>query len=176
VEHDASHPGIDDAQLSPGNVRADQWVASLAYLKAVAGAANVKSGPVLGADTVCVVDGQMLGQPADADDARRMLRLMESRDHEVVTGVALVWPGESRREIFVDRAVVSVGEIGEPRIEEYIAAGDWQGKAGAYNLSERIAAGWPITFDGDPSTVMGLPMQALLKRLERIGATVPRTG
>ena len=173
VEHDAAHPGIDDGQLSPGNVSADQWVASLAYLKAVAGAQAAKSGPVLGADTVCVVDGEMLGQPDDADDASRMIRLVENRAHEVVTGVALVWPGEARREIFVDRAVVSVGQIGEGRINEYIASGQWQGKAGAYNLSERMAAGWPITFSGDPSTVMGLPMRALLRRLERIGATVP---
>src|SRR6185295_4483927 len=133
VEHDAAHPGIDDGQLTQGHVSADQWVASLAYLKAAAGARNVSTGPVLGADTVCVVDGELLGQPENADDARRMLHLKEGRDHDVVTGVALVWPDDGaglHREIFVDRATVTIGSIGEDRIEEYIASNQWQGKAG----------------------------------------------
>lgn len=172
VEHDASHPGIDDGLLTQGNVSAREWVASLAYLKAAAGARSGAKGPVLGADTVCVKDGDLLGQPADEADARRMIQLLENCSHEVVTGVALFWPDSGRREIFVDEAVVHVGDIGEARIDEYLCTGQWQGKAGAYNLSERIEAGWPITYEGDPSTVMGLPMIALLRRLERIGATV----
>lgn len=176
IPHDAANSGIDDGLLTRGGVSAAQWVASLAYLKAAAGARSVTSGPVLGADTVCIVDDELLGQPEDETDARRMLTLMEGRDHEVVTGVALVWPDDGhglRREIFVDRTTVTVGAIGQERIDQYIAGGEWRGKAGAYNLTERIAAGWPITFDGDPSTVMGLPMRALVKRLERIGATLP---
>lgn len=172
VEHDAAHPGIDDGLLDPGKVSARQWVASLAYLKAAAGARGGATGPVLGADTVCVRNGELLGQPVDESDARRMIRLLEGCSHEVVTGVALVWPDSGRREIFVDEAVVHVGDIGEARIDEYLSTGQWKGKAGAYNLSERIEAGWPITYEGDPSTVMGLPMIALLRRLERIGATV----
>lgn len=101
-----------------------------------------------------------------------MLKALQNGSHEVVTGVALVWPDSARREIFVDTAVVHVGTIGDVEIENYIKDGGWQGKAGAYNLSERIEAGWPITYEGDPSTVMGLPMKALLRRLAKIGATV----
>jgi len=54
-----------------------------------------------------------------------------------------------------------VGAIDDGRIEAYVWGGDWRGKAGAYNLSERVEAGWPITCEGDPATVMGLPMRRL---------------
>ena len=60
--------------------------------------------------------------------------------------------------------------MGPARIDEYVATGEWSGKAGAYNLSERMAAGWPIEYDGDPTTIMGLPMRALLARLEQAAA------
>lgn len=176
IAHRAAHPGIDDGLLTSGDVPASQWVASLAYLKAVAGLESSPELPVLGADTVCVKDGAIIGQPIDADDARRILLLLQNGSHEVVTGVAVVWPGRGRREIFVDRAQVHVGEIGTGPIETYIASGEWRGKAGAYNLAERVDAGWPIRCDGDPSTVMGLPMTALLARLQRWGATVSGGG
>lgn len=172
IAHHASHPGIDDGLLHPGKVPPEHWVAALAYLKAAAGVPLSNHLPVLGADTVCVKHGQIIGQPSDADDARRILRLLENGSHHVITGVALVWPGSSRREIFTDRAEVHVGDIGDDRIEDYIKSGQWQGKAGAYNLAERLEAGWPIRCDGDPTTVMGLPMRALLPRLARWRATV----
>jgi len=176
IEHEASHPGIDDGLLARGSVSPEQWVASLAYLKAAAGVGAAVHVPVLGADTVCVKNGTIIGQPVDAADAHRILLLLENGSHEVLTGVALVWPGSSRRDIFVDRATVHVGAIGTERIEAYIASGDWKGKAGAYNLSERMAAGWPVRCDGDPSTVMGLPMEALSKRLAGLGAKVSQSG
>ncbi len=175
LAHDAVQPAIDDGQLQRGQASPAQWVAALAYLKAAAGAHCV--GPArqptlfLGADTVCLKDGQIIGQPADAADARRIIRLLRSGSHEVLTGVALlrVEPDGARtREVLVDRARVSVGPLSDLQIETYIASGQWQGKAGAYNLSERLEAGWPIQFDGDPSTIMGLPMRALIARLERL--------
>lgn len=183
-------PDFDDGVLRHGEAPPEWWVMSLAYLKARRVAdllaeaeqrsveqawverASVPAEPVtaaegrttvvLGADTVCAVGRSILGQPRDADDARRMLRLMRGREHRTVTGVCLLplkrcgW-----RLIVFDAAIVRVGEISDEQIEDYIASNDWRGKAGAYNLSERIAAGWPITCVGDPTTVMGLPMQRL---------------
>jgi predicted house-cleaning NTP pyrophosphatase (Maf/HAM1 superfamily) len=60
---------------------------------------------------------------------------------------------------------VRVGHIPDLEIEWYLASGQWRGKAGAYNLSERLTAGWPIEYDGDPGTIMGLPMRKLTGRL-----------
>jgi septum formation protein len=167
-DHQAHHPGIDDADLSRGQVSAEQWVAALAYLKARAGVDSLPDRPdhwtVIGADTVCVKNGELLGQPPDAADAERMLRRLENGRHQVVTGVAILsgeGPAPAQRQLFVDTARVSVGAIGEGRIRAYIASGQWRGKAGAYNLAERLADGWPITLEGDPGTVMGLPMRRL---------------
>ena len=168
IEFDAAHPGLDDGQLAPGSIDPERWVMALAYLKA-ASALHTKSVPgaciILGADTIVVQDGRTFGQPTDAADARRMLVAMRNADHDVLTGVALIDPRTGAREIFADRAIVHVGHISDDEIERYIASDLWRGKAGAYNLSERLAAGWPITFEGDPGTIMGLPMRMLPDRL-----------
>lgn len=175
VPHVAVAPGFDDGRLRRGAVTAAQWVAALAYLKASAPVpmreAARRGWRVLGADTVCVMDDRLIGQPADADEAREILRAFERCSHDVLTGAALVDADAGSRILFVDVAHVRVGEIGETGIEEYVRSGLWRGKAGAYNLSERLAAGWPIRVDGDPDTVMGLPMRRLLRVLRRGRAT-----
>lgn len=170
---------LDDANLRSGQVSPINWVMALAYLKArrVADllrgslhdyaawwdewAGYRKAGVVLGADTVCVRRDEILGQPRDETDACRMLHALADGEHETITGVCVL-PLDSAHRIFLfDRAVVHVGALSEPQIAQYIATGDWRGKAGAYNLSERIDAGWPIECHGDPATVMGLPMRKL---------------
>jgi len=168
IEHDAASPGVDDGELSPGGVDPEQWVMALAYLKAAAALrrrGEIDAPVVLGADTIVLHRGEVLGQPKDAEDARRMLVQMRSDEHDVLTGVALIDAHSDLREMFVDRALVSVGEISDEVIERYVASGEWRGKAGAYNLSERLAAGWPITYRGDAGTIMGLPVGKLVERL-----------
>jgi septum formation protein len=181
IPHFADDPGVDDGLLRPGAVPPTHWVASLAYLKAAAGLARRPDhqGLVLGADTVCVAEGRILGQPRDEADAERMLRMFEGRSHDVLTGIALLVPGadgRTSRHLFTDAAVVRVSSLGPRRIGEYLATGRWRGKAGAYNLEDRLAAGWPIEFDGDPTTVVGLPMRRLIPRLRRLGVDVAPAG
>lgn len=180
-EHTAEHPGFDDAPLRPGNVTASEWVSSLAYLKAWAKSLEVVSreagaavqGPVwvIGADTTCVVDGRMVGTPLNAAEARSMITGFMGKTHVVLTGVAIVevaGPGGRglARQVFTDEARVTMGWLGEPEIDAYLASGLWQGKAGAYNLEDRLSAGWPLSYEGDPTTVMGLPMARLTPILE----------
>lgn len=173
LDHEAAHPGVDDGLLLPGLVAPESWVVALAYFKAAAAAARLPAGEdrlVLGADTVCVKDGELIGQPRDAADAERIIRRLQDGSHEVLTGVAILYVvsgGRPERELFIDRARVRVGHIGDEAIRAYVASGDWRGKAGAYNLRERQEAGWPIDYEGDPTTVMGLPMRALMARLAR---------
>lgn len=175
-------PDFDDARLRPGRVTVYEWVTALAALKAWRVADLVRGvgdrfalwfdawasfglkGTVIGADTMCVKGGEALGQPRDADDARRMLRLLRNAEHQTITGVCLIDLATGGRLMFCDRALVRVGHVSDAHIDQYVSSGDWRGKAGAYNLSERIHAGWPIECLGDPATVMGLPMQRL-KRL-----------
>lgn len=169
---------VDDGALRPGPATsARHWVAALAYLKAAAvarpfeGAGSLAGATVLGADTVCALDGAVLGQPRDGEDAAAMIRSFEDREHEVLTGVAIVSP--DNRTLMTDVAVVRVGRIGPGAIGEYVSTGGWRGKAGGYNLSERLEAGWPIEVSGDPGTVMGLPvvrLGPLLARFRRTGS------
>lgn len=171
--HEAAPAGADDSLLVRGRVTPSQWVEALAYLKARAGLDSLSSrhssdAVVLGADTVVVKDGRIIGQPASADDAARTVRLLENGSHDVLTGVAILRAGAGRRILFADAARVHVGAVGESRIDGYIRSGDWRGKAGAYNLAERIDAGWPLRCDGDPGTVMGLPMRRLAPLLARL--------
>lgn len=167
-------PDVDDGLLRPGRVAPEQWVAALAYLKARRVWEQLRQHSpagdnllVLGADTVCVLDGMIVGQPRDAADARRMLGELRDRAHQTMTGVCLMQSrlSPSFRQSIVDAAEVTVGAISDQQIEEYLATNQWVGKAGAYNLSERIADGWPIQCIGDPATVMGLPMRRLAEFL-----------
>ena len=128
---------------------------------------------LLAADTMCVgPEGRGIGKPADADEARAMLRRFVGRRHEVVTGVCLLRlnaNAEATGELaFADAAQVRWGEVGEGALDAYAAGEQWRGKAGGYNLNERLEAGWPIEVEGDPATVMGLPMRRLRGALESI--------
>lgn len=170
IPHDVGHPGIDDGQLRTpsSSVTVEQWVTALAYLKAASSLRHpgeIRAKIVLGADTVGVHNGRIIGQPKDADDARRIISVLRNAEHQVVTGVALLDPSSDRRELFADRACVRIGDLSDRQVEEYVQTGAWQGKAGGYNLAERLDAGWPITFSGDPATIMGLPIRALVPRL-----------
>lgn len=174
IEFFVSPPAVDDGVLIRGGVSPAEWAGALAYLKAAAAMRRLGEWPfapgelmVLGADTVVWKESasEVIGQPRDSADAERILRLLENGDHEVITGVALIDAGTGRRDLFVDRASVQVGAIGDERIQEYVMSGSWAGKAGAYNLRERLDAGWPIEYHGDPGTIMGLPMEKLVPRL-----------
>jgi len=176
-DHHVVSSGFDDGPLAPGRVSPRQWVAALAHLKAKAGletlhthhthhehdTAHAHLPPtrllVLAADTVVVKGDALIGQPRDADDAARIIATLQDGSHHVVTGVALMTTDTVAW--LVDQAHVTVGHIGRERIQRYIDSGDWRGKAGAYNLAERIDDDWPITFQGDPTTIMGLPMRRL---------------
>ncbi len=160
-------PEVDDGSLCSKRLPPEHWVIGMALLKAVNVAdllvrsEPAPAGTVLGADTVCVHHGRILGQPTDAGDARAMLRRLRDADHEVLTGVCLIDLSDGDRNVFFDRAVVHVGHLADDEIDRYVESGSWRGKAGGYNLAERLEAGWPLRCDGDPATVMGLPMRRL---------------
>jgi septum formation protein len=116
---------------------------------------------VLGADTICVHEGEIIGQPKDEDEAAAWLRSFRGKSHDVLTGFCLIALPSGERWMGADRASVTWGEVGDDAIDEYVASGHWRGKAGAYNLEDRLEAGWPIDCEGDPTTVMGLPMQRI---------------
>jgi septum formation protein len=119
---------------------------------------------VLGADTIVVVDDAILGKPRDADDAARMLRMLSGHTHAVVTGVCLVgpvasgqWPVASQTKSASETTLVTMCEISDDEIRDYVATGEPMDKAGAYAI-QGIASRWITRIEGDYSNVVGLPV------------------
>jgi len=123
---------------------------------------------VLGADTIVVVDGEMLGKPADANDVKRMLRMLSGRSHEVITGVSLIGPG------FVDtrseETRVFMNPLSDDDISFYVASGEPMDKAGAYAI-QGIASRWIRRIEGDYANVVGLPVSLVYRMMREHGVT-----
>ena len=135
----------------------DQAVCAVARGKAAEVAARFPGRVVLGADTVVSVDGLTLGKPRDEADARRMLRLLQGRSHEVYTGVWVFGPGyPSAGYGFADRARVCFFPLSAREIDEYVATREPMDKAGAYGIQGRGLRNIR-GIEGDFYTVMGLP-------------------
>lgn len=167
---------IDDGDLTPPpGATAAAWTIAMAYLKARAAVDALEpnqNGVVMGADTACELDGRIIGKPDCQNQARQTLRSMVGQTQRVVTGIALLDPSrpQTRRLLVADTALVTFGAIYEDAIDRYLIADAWRGKAGGYNLTERLADGWPITVQGDPDTVVGLPTGKLGQWLAATGA------
>jgi septum formation protein len=125
---------------------------------------------VLGADTIVVVDELILGKPVDTGDAARMLRLLSGRAHQVVTGVCLVGPsGNGELRTASETTLVTMNELSDAEIREYVATGEPMDKAGAYAIQGR-AARWIPRIEGDYSNVVGLPVALVYAMLRERGA------
>ncbi|WP_027008376.1 Maf family protein [Conexibacter woesei] len=115
---------------------------------------------VVGCDTLVATDGvQIWGKPADADHARRTLRHLSGRTHEVVSGLALVQDGAVRTATEITE--VTFRDLSDAEIDWYVATGEWQGRAGAYAIQQRGAV-LVNRIAGDYLNVVGLPVAALL--------------
>jgi len=118
---------------------------------------------VLGADTTVTLDEEILGKPADAEDAARMLRRLSGRSHRVITGVALATARGT--EVAAEVTAVRFCTLSEEEIEAYVATGEPMDKAGAYAIQGR-AARWIPRIEGCYFNVMGLPLALVWALLE----------
>ena len=118
---------------------------------------------VLGADTTVTIDGEILGKPADAEDAARMLRMLSGRTHRVITGVALV-TGQGT-EVAAETTSVRFLALSEEEIATYIATGEPMDKAGGYGI-QGYAARWIPGIEGDYFNVVGLPLARVSTMLQ----------
>ena len=114
---------------------------------------------ILGADTVVVVDNQVLGKPADEEAARGMLTLLSGREHLVLTAVCLIDPTaeSTRTQTRVARTVVEFAPLSDREIDWYVASGEPFDKAGAYAV-QGLASRYVTRITGSYSNVVGLPV------------------
>jgi len=140
---------------------------------------------ILAADTVAECDGFILGKPRDESHARAMLTQLSNREHRVLTGVC-VWnltlplqgisgkdastsapsPAQSEPNVRVAVTTLRMDQLSEDQLDEYLASGQWQGKAGSFGYQDRL--GWVHIVEGSASNVVGLPMELLAQMLADI--------
>jgi septum formation protein len=153
---EACPAGVDETRRA--GEAPEEFVRRLAREKAESVAATRLFGLVLGADTTVVVGGDLLEKPRDEGDARRMLRLLGGRWHEVLTGVALVRAESGRSVVGVERTRVRFAEMSEEEIAWHVETGDVLDKAGAYAVQGRAAL-FIEAIEGDYWNVVGLPVR-----------------
>jgi len=151
---------IDESRFE--SETAAPYVKRLAQTKAEAVAKNLRSGLVLGADTVVLVGEKILGQPSDAGDARIMLKLLSGRWHEVLTAVALVRAGQGQVMAGHETTRVCFAEMSVAEIDWYVATGEPMDKAGAYGVQGQAAL-FIEEIQGDYFNIVGLPVRLLYK-------------
>jgi len=133
----------------------------LAREKARAVSARRAGDLILGADTVVVVNREILGKPRDPADAARMLRLLSGRTHQVITGVCLLGSSE---ETCSEITQVFMNTLSEAEIQDYVSTGEPMDKAGAYAIQGR-ASRWISRIEGDYFNVVGLPISLVYRLL-----------
>lgn len=165
-EFEAIAANVDETRSASED--AISYVKRLATAKAEAVARKFPGGLVLGADTVVVIGEEILGQPRDDEDARRMLRLLSGRWHMVLTGVALVRFGNPPR-VLVEHATTRVRfyEMSADEIDWYVSTGEPRDKAGAYAIQGRGAL-FIEGIQGDYFNVVGLPIRLVYDLSRRI--------
>ncbi|HXU01370.1 MAG TPA: nucleoside triphosphate pyrophosphatase [Polyangia bacterium] len=163
-------------QVTPANVdetplpgeRPAEYVRRVAAAKCDAVAATRAIDlPIVAADTIVIVDDQILGQPRDEADARRMLLALAGRRHDVTTAYRISFGGRT-----LDRAVtttVSFRSLQPAEVDAYVASGEWKGKAGGYAVQGRAGA-FVTELRGSHTNVIGLPLAEVLADLQALQA------
>ena len=163
-------------EIAPGNVTEmphpdeapPDYITRISRAKVIAVARGFDSGLVLGADTVVVLDGHLLGKPEDEAAARRMLSQLSGKWHAVMTGVAL-YDIESRREVAdYDKTLVKFAQITDSEIEWYVKTGEPMDKAGAYGIQGRGGL-FVDEIAGNYYNVVGLPIPLVYRLARRLG-------
>ena len=163
---------VSEKEENPVNTLPEEAVKELSLMKAVDVAGTVSENTVvIGADTVVAYQGQILGKPRDREDAFRMLSLLQGREHQVYTGVAILIKRSGREEEriqFYEKTDVSVASMDQEQIDSYIATGEPMDKAGAYGIQGRFAV-HVREIKGDYYNVVGLPVHAVYGALKEAG-------
>ena len=143
-----------------------QLVEQLAIGKCLAVAKQHPDAVVIGCDTVVDVDGAVFGKPHDAEDAKRMLRALSGKTHQVITGVCLTTVGAQRS--FSAVTEVTFAELSDEEIDYYIRVYKPMDKAGSYGIQEWIGFIGVRGISGSYFNVMGLPVQRLYTELKKL--------
>lgn len=139
----------------------------IALEKALSVRDALRSGMIVGVDTIVVLGKEILGKPRDKADARRMLRMLSGKTHIVYTGFAIVDGRTGRQYAGVEKTAVTFRKLRADEIRRYVASGAPMDKAGAYGIQDDYGAVFVEKVDGCFYNVMGLPLSKFFRELQR---------
>jgi septum formation protein len=164
VAHEVRAADVDETYI-PGE-QPDSYAERLARAKAELVSVDNRGALLIGADTIVVVDGKVLGKPRDENDAARMLGMLSGRAHDVMTAVAV--SHEGRTASAVEKVSVTFRDLSDEEITSYIATGEPMDKAGAYGI-QGYGATIVRRIDGDFFAVMGLSLMRVVELMAQLG-------
>jgi nucleoside triphosphate pyrophosphatase len=160
-------PADVDENVLPGELP-EAYVRRVADAKCLAISERNQGRHVIGADTAVVVDGHILGKPADADDAARMLRMLSGRSHLVISSVCLMKNGRPVVDTQVEVTVVEFAHLSPAEIAWYVASRESMDKAGGYGI-QGLASRFVTRIAGSYSNVVGLPIAVVYRMCTKAG-------
>lgn len=150
----------------PSDLAPERVVESLALLKARAVAERHPDALTMGADTIVVLDGTILGKPADEQDAADMLHRLSDATHTVYTGIALVHPPSERSVCAFEGTRVTFAPMDADEVAAYVASGSPMDKAGGYGIQDDRGALFVRRIEGDYYNVVGLPLHRFYRTMK----------
>ena len=166
-------PKLDESAFPRTAETTRGYAEELALAKAHSVAPDFRDALVLGADTLCDLDGEVMGKAADAREAEQITRKLFSKPHLVITGLALIRLSDNIEIVQSDVTTVYPRRLTESQIAEHVAGGAWEGKAGAYAI-QQVGDAFVERIEGSFTNVMGLPMELLQRLLDDLGRHWPR--
>jgi septum formation protein len=163
-------PADVDEDIMPGEA-AETYATRVARDKARIAAARIHVGIVIAADTIVVLDNEILGKPADSTDAARMLEKLSGRVHRVITAIVIKDAGTGRELEKSAETRVWFRNLSPVEIASYVESGEPLDKAGAYGIQERGAL-LVDRIEGCYYNVVGLPLSILVELLQEIGLNI----
>jgi len=162
-------PQADERYESGGDPRAAAEAMAARKVSRIVELLEGRTPPwIAGGDTIITLDKEILGKPADRDDARRMIGLLQGRDHEVISAMALFNGKKRTMDCRSVSSVVSFAPLTDAEIEWYLGTGEWQGVAGGYRI-QGLGACLVSAIRGSYSAIVGLPMREFYVMLRENG-------
>ena len=165
----------DIAEPQSGLTDPRTFVQTVSWLKAAAVAERIDEGIILAADTIGWINDHPILKPVDEADARRILREMAGREHELWTGVVLWRRPDDLQIVWQEQTRVAVSPLSDAQLDVYLATRSWQGLSGAYAIQENDDP-YVRVVSGSITNVIGLPLESLAERLPLLGLTLPPGG
>jgi septum formation protein len=160
---------IDEPESGFSDPRA--FVQAVSWLKAAAVAPCIANGIILAADTIAWINNHPVLKPADEADARRILREMAGREHDLWTGVVLWRRPDDLQFVYQEQTRVAVSPLSDAELDVYLATRSWRGHSGAYAIQENNDP-YVRVVSGSITNVIGLPLESLAERLKLIGLSL----